>query len=51
MEFVQDIKPPLQDIAIGAIVVLRAGDFMPVDGQVVEGLGLAVPETMLSLIP
>jgi heavy metal translocating P-type ATPase len=31
---------PLKEIATGAIVVVRAGGFMPVDGHVVEGLAL-----------
>ena len=42
-----EIERPLKEIATGAIVVVRAGGFMPVDGQVVDGLGL-VDQHMLT---
>lgn len=47
LEAGQEIERPLKEIATGAIVVVRAGGFMPVDGQVVDGLGL-VDQHMLT---
>ena len=47
LEAGQESERPLKEIATGAIVVVRAGSFMPVDGQVVEGLAL-VDQHMLT---
>ncbi|MEB3261318.1 MAG: heavy metal translocating P-type ATPase [Cyanobacteriota bacterium] len=47
LEAGQEREMPLKEIATGAIVVVRAGSFMPVDGQVVEGLAL-VDQHMLT---
>jgi Cu2+-exporting ATPase len=43
----QERERPLKEIAPGAIVMVRAGGYMPVDGQVVEGLAL-VDQHMLT---
>lgn len=47
LEAGQERERPLKEIAAGAIVLVRAGSFMPVDGQVVEGLAL-VDQHMLT---
>ena len=47
LESDQEIERPLQDVTMGSIVIVGAGGFMPVDGEVVEGLGL-VDQHMLT---
>ncbi|WP_286839383.1 MULTISPECIES: heavy metal translocating P-type ATPase [unclassified Acidiphilium] len=42
-----DIELPLGQIAVGDVVVVRAGERIPVDGRIIEGAG-SVDESMLT---
>ncbi len=43
----QEVKIPLEDVAVGDLVVVRPGERLPVDGVVVEGAS-SVDESMLT---
>jgi Cu+-exporting ATPase len=43
----KEIEIPIQDVAVGDLIIIKPGDKIPVDGEVIEGL-TAIDESMLT---